>query len=135
MSIINDTPINARSCFVYEKEVLKTYGGDFRYPLPEENHFNQCRKLNSLEAVKEIGPGKTVFSHMYVSPEDVEMIFEEEFMSTLKDIQTDVSLFCCLTAFKLVGMGSYKKSFEKYPRLKPNRDGHSSYTLGQNKTK
>jgi len=40
------------------------------------------------------------------------------------------SLFCCLTDFKLVGIGSYKKPFEKYSRLKPNRDGHSSYTLG-----
>lgn len=89
LSIINDIPLKARSCFVYDNEVLKKYGGDSTYPLPDE--FNHCRKLNSLEAVvKQIGPGKTVFSHMYVGPEDVEMIFGKNLMSVMKSIQRDV---------------------------------------------
>jgi hypothetical protein len=98
-SIINDIPIKAKSCFVYDIEVLKTYRGDNTYPIPDVNQFSQGRELISLEAVvKRIGPGKSVFSHMYVAPEDVQALFGDDFVSTLGSIQTDVRTSCIILA-------------------------------------
>ena len=57
--------------------------------------FKDHRKLQSLEAVvKEISPGKSVFSHMLVSPEDVREIFGQDFRQEMESIQRDVSVPC-----------------------------------------
>jgi hypothetical protein len=129
--IINDIPTNAKSCRVYNVQVLRKFRGDDTYPIPQGDELYQSRELKSLEAVvKEISPGKSVFSHMFVSPQDVLATFEEDFVEEMKAIQRDVNQICGLwLTEKIIGLGSFKKPFETYSCLKPNRDGHSSYTL------
>lgn len=79
--------------------------------------------------IKEISPGKSVFSHVLISPEDVQKIFGKDFRKEMESIQGDVSLpFICWLIYKILGLGSFKKEFEEYSRLTPNRDGDSSYT-------
>ena len=94
-SIINDIPKKTNSCIVYNNEDLKAHRGDCTYPIPEGDKFKDHRKLQSLEAVvKEISPGKSVFSHMLVSPEDVREIFGQDFRQEMESIQRDVSVPC-----------------------------------------
>ena len=70
--IIIDIPVNDKSCRVYNVELLRKFQGDDTYPIPQGDKFDQRRELKSLEAViKEISPGKSVFSHMFASPEYV----------------------------------------------------------------
>lgn len=90
--IINDIPTMATSTLVYKTRTLRTYRGDETYPIPQGDEFQQLRQLKSLEAVvKEISPGESVFSHMWVSPDDVAAIFGNEFKAELEKIQKDVS--------------------------------------------
>jgi hypothetical protein len=93
LSIINDIPTSAKSCLVYDATTLRTYRGDETYPIPQGAEFKQLRELKSLEAVvKQISRGKSVFSHMLVSPEDVVAMFGSEFRKELESIQKDVNL-------------------------------------------
>lgn len=88
-SIINDVPKCARSFLIYEYGVLKGHRGDGTFPAPQSDEFQHLRQLKSLEAVvKEISDGNSVFSHMVVSPPDVQELFGDEFMKTMKNIQT-----------------------------------------------
>jgi len=82
----------ATCCLVYDIKILRTFRGDDTYPIPEGDEFKPLRELTSLEAVvKEISPGKSVFSHMLVSPDDVVAIFGNEFRKEMESIQKDVS--------------------------------------------
>jgi hypothetical protein len=95
LSIVNDVPTRAKSFRTYDTNILRTFRGDDKYPLPEGDEIKQLRELKSLEAVvKEISPGKSVFSHMLVSPDDVVAIFGNEFRTELANIQKDVIGTC-----------------------------------------
>ena len=95
LSILNNIPMRATSCLIYNNNILRTFRGDDTYPIPEGDQFQQLRELKSLEAVvKEITPNKAVFSYMLVSPEDVLAIFGEDFMEEMKAIQRDVNRTC-----------------------------------------
>jgi hypothetical protein len=79
-NIINDVPLPAKSFLIYKHAVLKEYEGDGTFPIPQSDQFQHLRKLNSLDAVvKETDSGKSVFSHMLVSPADVRKIFGDDF--------------------------------------------------------
>jgi hypothetical protein len=92
-SIINDIPGQAKSFIVYDNKVLEKHRGDCTYPIPKGDKFKDHRQLQSLEAVvKKISPGKSVFSHMIVSPEDVGKIFGPDFRQEMERIQRDVSV-------------------------------------------
>jgi len=92
-SIINDIPGQAKSFTVYNNKVLQEHCGDCTYPIPKGDKFKDHRQLQSLDAVfKEISPGKSVFSHMLVSPEDVREIFGQDFRQEMESIQRDVSV-------------------------------------------
>ena len=131
LSILNDIPVMAKSFVVYDNKILGAFRGDDTYPLPEGDELKQLRELKSLEAVvKEISPGKSVFSHMLVSPDDVVAIFGNDFRTELENIQKDVIGTCgCWLICKILGKGSFKKPFEAYSRLRPNRHGVSAFTL------
>ena len=93
-NVLNDIPANAKSCHVYEVDVLRTFCGEDTYPISQREEFQQLRKLRSLQAVvKEISPGKSVFSHMLISPKDVFAIFGNDFMEEMKPFrETHVTL-------------------------------------------
>src|SRR5271154_5454767 len=92
-SIINDIPGQAKSFTVYNNKVLQEHRGDCTYPIPKGDKFKDHRQLQSLDAVlKEISPGKSVFSHMIVSPEDVWEMFGPDFRQEMERIQRDVSV-------------------------------------------
>jgi hypothetical protein len=92
-SIINDIHGQAKSSIVYDNKVLKAHCGDCTYPIPKSDKFKDHRQLQSLEALfKEISPGKSVFSHMIVSPEDVRELFGPDFRQEMEMIQRDVSV-------------------------------------------
>jgi hypothetical protein len=93
LSTISRFPGQAKSFIVYDNKVLKEHCGDCTYPTPKSDKFKDHRQLQSLEAVfKEISPGKSVFSHMIVSPEDVREIFGPDFRQEMEMIQRDVSV-------------------------------------------
>ena len=92
-NIINDVPLLAQSFLVYKHAILKQYGGDGTFPIPQYEEFQYHQELKSLEAVmKETDPGNSVFSHMFVSPADVRKIFGEDFTKKLEVIQKLVSV-------------------------------------------
>ena len=87
-SIINDVPLSAKSFLIHKQDVLKEFGGDGTFPIPQSDEFQYLRELKSLEAVvKETDPGKSVFSHMLVSPADVRKIFGDDFMKKMEVVQ------------------------------------------------
>jgi hypothetical protein len=87
-NIINDVPLSAKSILIYKHAVLKQYEGDGTFPIPQSGDFQHLCELKSLEAVvKETDPGKSVFSHMLVSPADVRELFGEDFMEKMEVIQ------------------------------------------------
>ena len=92
LEILNDVPPAATSCLVYDSEELHKYKADSTYPIPATDEFNQHRQLQSLEAVfKKVSKNDCVFSHMFVSPEDVLKLFKEDFMTELLSVQKDVT--------------------------------------------
>ena len=93
--IINDIPTTASSCLVYKWAIIQSFSGDSTYPIPTNNEFKNLRELKSLQAVvKQISPGNAVFSHMFVDPHDVLILFGEDFMEEMRDIQSDVKILC-----------------------------------------
>ena len=92
-NIINDVPLLAKSFLVYKHAILKQYGGDGTFPIPQNDEFQYHQELKSLEAVvKETDPVNSVFSHMFVSPADVRKIFGEDFTKKLEVIEKLVSI-------------------------------------------
>jgi hypothetical protein len=93
LSTISRFPGQAKSFIVYDNKVLQEHRGDCTYLIPTGDKFKDHRQFQSLEAVfKEISPGKSVFSHMLVSPEDVGKIFGPDFHQEMERIQRDVSV-------------------------------------------
>ena len=87
-NIINDVPLAAKSFLIYKHSILKEYEGDGTFPIPEGDEFQDLRQLETLRAVvKEIDCGKSIFSHMWVSPGDVRKILGKDFMEKLELIQ------------------------------------------------
>ena len=94
--LLNDVPSAAESCIVYNHYDIKAHFPDPPiYSIPA--NFQHCRELRSLEAVFKALPGKKdecIFSHMFVSPEDVEHVFGEKFVQRMHKVQELVhSLF------------------------------------------
>jgi hypothetical protein len=89
-SILNDIPLAAMSCLVYDYPTLKRHSGDSTYLIPERNQFENLRQLGSLEAVMIQSGGDTVFSHMCVAPRDVCKLLGKDFVKGMKDVQRDV---------------------------------------------
>lgn len=119
--ILNDVPLAATSCLLYQFNDLKDNAEDHTFPIPDA--FGELRELKSLEAVvKQMPDGKnTVFSHIFVSPADVAALLGVELLE-MKEIQRDVRDYC------VVLIRDFTKPFQKYSQLKANRDGTSSYT-------
>jgi len=94
--ILNDVPLAATSCLLYEFNDLKDNAKDHTFPIPDT--LGELRELKSLEAVvKRMPDGKnTVFSHMFVSPADVAALLDEELLVEMKEIQRDVRAFSVL---------------------------------------
>jgi len=116
-SIINDVPKCARSFLIYNHDVLKRHRGDGTFPAPQRDEFQGLRQLKSLEAVvKEISDGKSVFSHMVVSPPDVRKLFGNEFMKRMQYIQNLVrpNLPLCLID-RSSGKGSLRSRLKSIP--------------------
>jgi hypothetical protein len=67
---------------------------------------------------------------MAISPEDVLKIFGEDFVEEMKCIQRDVILTCsCGLMLKVVGLGSFKKSFRNvFPLKTKSRRGVELHT-------
>src|SRR2546423_5494949 len=95
-SILNDIPPKATSCLVYHDNDLQKRRPDPPiYPIPV--NFQPYRKLKSLQAVFKTLPGSSdtcIFSHMFVSPEDVEPVLGKGFIRCLKEVQSDVRPNC-----------------------------------------
>jgi len=92
LSILNDISTMTTSCLVYDIKILRTFRDDDTYSISERAEFKQLRELKSLKAViKEIAFGKSIFSHMLVSLDDVVTIFENEFRKEMKSIQKKIS--------------------------------------------
>lgn len=93
--ILSDIPGAATSCLVYRYTTLNNFIGDSTYPIPANDGFKSLREIQSLQAVvKQISPGNTVFSHMFVDPHDALILFGEEFMKEMREIQSDVKVQC-----------------------------------------
>jgi len=93
--ILNDVPLAATSCLLYELKDLKDNAEDHTFPIPDA--FGDLRELKSLEAVvKRMPDGNTVFSHMFVSPADVAALLGDEVLVEMKGIQRDVHAFSVL---------------------------------------
>ena len=89
--IINDIRTTASSCLVYELTTIQSISGDSTYTIPMSDEFETLGELKSLQAVvKQISVGNVVFSHMFVDPHDVLILFGENFMEEMRDIQSDV---------------------------------------------
>jgi hypothetical protein len=87
-NIINDVPLSAKSFLIYKHAVLEAHEGDGTFPIPQSDEFQHLHELKSLEAVvKETDSGKSVFSHMLVSPADVRKVFGDDFMKKMEVIQ------------------------------------------------
>jgi len=91
-SILNDIPPEAKSCLVYNHNDLYEHCPDPPvYPIPVD--FRRYRELRSLQAVFKTIPSATkicIFSHMLVSPVDVETVLGEEFIQCMREVQKDV---------------------------------------------
>lgn len=90
-ALLNDVPPMATSGLVYDHDDLKKHRPDPPvYPIPDD--IKQCRELKSRQAVfKTIAGSDTcIFSHIYISPEDVEIVLGHEFIQRMKELQTDV---------------------------------------------
>ena len=96
-SIMNDVPPGATSCRVYSYNDLEKYRPiPPIYSIPEE--FQKCRQLKSLQAVFKTIPGAPntcIFSHMLVSPEDVEATLSEKVFQDMREVQAAVSCLLC----------------------------------------
>lgn len=94
-SLLNDIPPAAKSCLVYKYNDLKAHAPDPPiYPIPMD--FQQYRELKSLQAVFKALPGtmdECIFSHMFISPEDVEFVFGNEFIQRMCKVQELVGYF------------------------------------------
>ena len=89
--ILNDIPAATTSRLVYKWATIQRFGGDSTYPIPSNDEFKNLRELKSLQAVvKQISVGNAVFSHMLVNPHDVLILFGDDFMKEMRDIQSDV---------------------------------------------
>jgi hypothetical protein len=90
-STVNDVPLAASSCLVYDLNVLEQHIGDSTYPLPADDEFPLHRQLQSCQAVyKRIAGGPCIFSHMLVSPEDIPSVFGREFLKELEAARDEV---------------------------------------------
>ena len=93
--LLNDVPPAAKSCLVYTHNDLKEHSPNPPiYPLPSD--FQPYRELQSLEAVFKTIPGDTddcIFSHMLVSPDDLDEVFGEGFIRRMHNVQELVRYF------------------------------------------
>ena len=91
-ALLNDVPPMATSALVYNQEDLKKHRPDPPiYPLPD--NFNDYRELKSGQAVfKTISPDACIFSHLYISPEEVEKVLGKEFIHCMEELQRDVHI-------------------------------------------
>ena len=82
----------ATSALVYNQEDLKEHRPDPPiYPLPD--NFKDYRELKSRQAVfKTISPDACIFSHVYISSEDVENVLGKEFIHGMEELQKDVHI-------------------------------------------
>jgi hypothetical protein len=96
-AILNDVPVVATSCLVYDYGEPQAHVGDSTYPIPPAENFPALRSLESRQAVfKRIKDDKCVFLHMLLSPEDGLELFGQEFRDELASVRRDVwSLFQC----------------------------------------
>jgi hypothetical protein len=93
-AILNDVPVVATSCLVYDYKELQTHAGDSTYPIPPAENFPALRPLESRQAVfKRIKADKCVFLHLLLSPEDGLDLFGREFRDELVSVQRDVCPF------------------------------------------
>ena len=94
-SLLNDTPPAATSCLVYNHNDLKAHTPDPPiYSIPID--FQPYRELRSRQAVFKTLPGRKdvcIFSHMFISPEDVEHVFGKEFIQRMSKVQELVRYF------------------------------------------
>ena len=113
-NVLNDIPANAKSWSTSSERSAEKIPILFL----RERSFRNF-ELRSLQAVvKEISSGKSVFSHVLISPEDVFAIFGNDFMEEMEAVQRDASHTCvCLLTQKIISSGSFKKPFETYSHL------------------
>ena len=97
-SILNDVPPSARSCIAYEWNYLnpRLGGGDSQLPndVADPNLTSaKHRRLESLQAVMKsiLDSSSIVFSHMLLSPEDVEVTLGKDFQLELIRLRDQVS--------------------------------------------
>jgi hypothetical protein len=90
--LLNDVPLGATSCLVFETTELEKNCGR-TYPTPTRDYLQYYRELKSRQAVfKHIGGAKCIFMHMYVSPEDAVELLGEGTLAQLADVQNHVCL-------------------------------------------
>ena len=92
---MNDVPPGATSCRVYSyNDLQKCRPIPPVYSIPED--FQECYQLESLQAVFKTIPGASntcIFSHMLVSPEDIEATLGEKIFQDMRDVQAAVCSF------------------------------------------
>jgi len=90
-ALLNDVPIVATSCLIYDYKELQSHAGDSTYPISPAENFPALRPLESRQAVfKLIEADKCVFLHMLLSPQDGLELFGQEFREELVSVQRDV---------------------------------------------
>ena len=88
-ALLNDIPPAVSSCLIYNQSDLKAhFANPPIYSIP--TNFQMYRELKSLQAVFKTLPGckdECIFSHMFISPEDVEHVFGNKFIQRKHKVQ------------------------------------------------